>query len=292
MRLPAPAIARPPAGGELPLWPPLLATRGPGARSAPHAHHGMHLLLCLAGELGVRAGSSRWERAPGVLTAPDVRHGIDAQGTEILLVFLDPESDAGCSLRSALRGPVRLLSGRERELLLRGADPADIMRAGGEAWTRSALEALGCEPIAPRRPLHPAVRKLLRLLAAMPPHADTSLEALAAIAGLSPGRLMHVFTESIGVPIRPYLAWLRLQRAGGAIASGLALSEAAHAAGFADGAHMTRTFRRMLGMPPSALRQALVSGGARPGPLRPVRPGRPRRASSARSRRSARSAGR
>ncbi len=50
MRLPAPTPARPPApaGNELPPWPPLLATRGPGARSAPHAHHGMHLLLCLA----------------------------------------------------------------------------------------------------------------------------------------------------------------------------------------------------------------------------------------------------
>ena len=34
------------------------------------------------------------------------------------------------------------------------------------------------------------------------------------------------------------------------------LSEAAHAAGFADGAHMSRSFRRMLGMPPSALRHA------------------------------------
>ncbi|MET0401857.1 MAG: helix-turn-helix domain-containing protein, partial [Cystobacter sp.] len=38
--------------------------------------------------------------------------------------------------------------------------------------------------------------------------------------------------------------------------SGMPLGEAAQAAGFADAAHMSRTFRRMLGMPPSALRGA------------------------------------
>lgn len=98
------------------------------------------------------------------------------------------------------------------------------------------------------------MRKLLRLLRDDPGEADTSLEALAARVGLSPGRLMHVFTASIGTPLRPYLAWLRLQRAAAAIVGGMSLTEAAAAAGFSDGAHMSRTFRRMLGLPPSALR--------------------------------------
>ena len=65
---------------------------------------------------------------------------------------------------------------------------------------------------------------------------------------------MHVFTASIGIPLRPYLGWLRFQRAARAIVSGIPLTDAAMAAGFADAAHMTRTFRRMFGVPPSALR--------------------------------------
>lgn len=64
---------------------------------------------------------------------------------------------------------------------------------------------------------------------------------------------MHAFTASIGIPLRPYLAWLRLQRAAGEIVRGVPLSSAAAAAGFSDAAHMSRTFRRMLGMAPSML---------------------------------------
>src|SRR5690606_10289226 len=102
--------------------------------------------------------------------------------------------------------------------------------------------------------VHPRVRKLLRALRELPPDADLSLEAFARDVGLSPSRLMHVFTESLGIPLRPYLAWVRLQRAAAAIVSGVPLAQAALAAGFADSAHMSRAFRSMLGLPPSALR--------------------------------------
>jgi AraC-like DNA-binding protein len=88
----------------------------------------------------------------------------------------------------------------------------------------------------------------------MPADWDTSLDALAASVGLSPGRLMHAFTASLGIPLRPYVAWLKLQRAAAAIATGAPLAEAANSSGFADAAHMSRTFRRMFGVPPSALR--------------------------------------
>jgi AraC-like DNA-binding protein len=100
------------------------------------------------------------------------------------------------------------------------------------------------------------VRRVLRLLQSSEPDSDRSLEALADAVGLSAGRLMHVFTESIGIPLRPYLAWLKLQRAAAAIVSGEPLSSAAAAAGFVDAGHMTRTFKRMFGVCPSELRPA------------------------------------
>jgi AraC-like DNA-binding protein len=65
--------------------------------------------------------------------------------------------------------------------------------------------------------------------------------------------LMHAFTESVGLPLRPYLRWLRVQRAAAAIAAGQPLAQAAASAGFSDAAHMSRTFRDMFGLPPSAL---------------------------------------
>lgn len=216
MRLPSLPAPAPPIGA-LPLWPPLLASRGAGGRTARHAHRAMHLVLALEGRLRVRtAGPPGWQAAAGVLTAPDAEHAIDTSGQETLLVFLDPESDAGRSLRGALAGPARLVSRPERDCLAREASPPGIMARGGEPWIARALEVLRAPPVAARRAVHPRVRRLLRLLASGPMPRGDSREELARAVDLSPGRLMHVFNESIGIPIRPYLLLLKLQRAAGA----------------------------------------------------------------------------
>ena len=83
---------------------------------------------------------------------------------------------------------------------------------------------------------------------------------LAAHVGLSSGRLSRLFRAATGMPIRRYVLWLRLRAALGALQSGdRTLSEAAHEAGFSDAAHLTRTFRRMFGIAPSALGGSLRS---------------------------------
>lgn len=250
----------------LPLWPPLLASRGGGGTSTRHAHHAMHVVLALEGELSIAVEDAAPKRAAGVVTAPNVSHAIDAEGRATLLVFLDPESEAGSSLRAALADEdVRLLSTVQRDALVQGADPLAIMTTRfGDEWTRRAVALLGGEQRSAKRRMHPRVRKALTILRANPESDDAALTALANAVGLSPGRLMHAFTQSLGIPLRPYLQWLKVQRAAGAIVAGVPLSEAAHAAGFADAAHMSRTFRRMFGISPSGLRAAAQARGIDP----------------------------
>jgi AraC-like DNA-binding protein len=236
-------------------WPPVLATRGPGSQSALHAHHAMHFILPIDGDIRVRTShNGHWSRAAGVLTSPDTPHAVDARGVEVLLIFLDPESDDGAMFQPALHGPMRLIDSAERAALVHGADPLGFVRDGAGEWSRSAARILGLTPSDLRRAIHPRVRKLLALLRDVNFEGVTSLDMLAEAVGLSPSRLMHVFTESIGIPLRPYLSWLRLQRAAVAIVSGASLTEAAHAAGFADAAHMSRSFKSSLGVAPSLLR--------------------------------------
>ncbi|HET9450571.1 MAG TPA: AraC family transcriptional regulator [Aggregicoccus sp.] len=236
------------------LWPAALALWGPGDRTGRHAHHALHLLLCREGTLEAAWEEREARGAAGLLVDADVPHAIDARGREVLLLFVEPESEDGARLAASLRGaPARALSLRERDALLDGL--ATPWRADGvAAWAPRALETLTGHA-APAQRLHPRVRRVLRRLQGPSPLEDTSLESLAALAGLSPSRFMHVFTESVGVPLRPYLLWLRLQRAAGAAMAGAALGDAAHAAGFSDGAHFSRTFRRMFGMSPSRLRR-------------------------------------
>jgi len=246
-----------PAGLFVEAWPPLLAARGPGLCAALHAHHAMHFVLAVDGELRVRTTDrGRWTTAAGVLTAPDIPHSIDACGHDQVIIFIDPESDAGAALRPALAGPTRFTSRAERSELVRGIDdPRSFASADAHEWAQLVVETLGL-PLRESKPvLHPAVRKLLDRLRTFGVEDDTSLDGLAGAVGLSSSRLMHVFTESIGIPLRPYLAWLRVQRSACAILAGASVTEAAHVAGFADAPHMSRTFKRNLGFPPSALRR-------------------------------------
>ena len=52
---------------------------------------------------------------------------------------------------------------------------------------------------------------------------------------------------------RRYLLWRKLSLAMSAFGRGGNLSEAAHAAGFSDSAHLTRTFYQMFGLAPSVM---------------------------------------
>jgi len=102
--------------------------------------------------------------------------------------------------------------------------------------------------------VHPRVNRVLRsILKRLENSSDVSLKALAAISGLSPSRFMHVFTESVGIPLRPYILGLRLQRACSELQAGATVTSAACRAGFSDAAHLTRTFRRILGITPTDL---------------------------------------
>jgi AraC-like DNA-binding protein len=78
-------------------------------------------------------------------------------------------------------------------------------------------------------------------------------EAAAKVA-LSPGRFRHLFVEQTGQSFRSYQLWMRLQRAIDIISGGAAATDAAHEAGFSDAAHLTRTFRKMMGIAPTSVK--------------------------------------
>jgi AraC-like DNA-binding protein len=228
-----------------------------------HAHHAMHLVVARHGPIIVRSESGAGVAAArGVLTAPDVPHALDARGADVVLVFIDPESGAGARMAGAMTDSVALLSDDQVDHLwaIMGPD------ASFEALTRWAPRAL--EYLAPHgraRRIHPRVRATLRHLEQLPPGKEPALQELAELAGLSGSRFTHAFAESVGVPLRTYLLWRKLQHAVIGIASGRALAQTARDAGFADAAHMTRTFRRMFGTTPSELRRqsdALASANA------------------------------
>ncbi|GGS94804.1 AraC family transcriptional regulator [Streptomyces chromofuscus] len=87
--------------------------------------------------------------------------------------------------------------------------------------------------------------------------APPSLADLAAEAGLSRYQLLRAFRTTMGVPPYAWLAQHRVHRARGLLECGLRPAEVAALVGFADQAHLTRWFRRVLGVTPAAYRNSV-----------------------------------
>lgn len=81
---------------------------------------------------------------------------------------------------------------------------------------------------------------------------EVSLQGALAQSHLSESRFLHLFSEQVGTPWRGYLVWRRALVAATIAAAGVSLTDAAHSAGYADSAHLSRQFKALFGFTPSA----------------------------------------
>jgi AraC family transcriptional regulator len=230
-----------PAGAEAP------------SRTDVHAHHAFQLTFSLGGDFsffhddGVVTG-------PSAIVAPDVSHAFEAAGL-VAHLFIEPESRAGRTLTIVLAG-ARIAS----MSAARAADAPDLIRTAfyDPADARGALREVG-KLISDRIAGHARAAEPDRRIRQIIKWASENLDGAIAIneaaqgVGLSPSRASHLFVEETGLPFRTYVLWLRVVRAVDAHIAGMNLTQAAQAAGFADSAHMSRTFKRMFGLPAAAL---------------------------------------
>jgi AraC family transcriptional regulator len=85
---------------------------------------------------------------------------------------------------------------------------------------------------------------------------DVDLSTIAAQASLSPYYFTRQFTAMIGMPPYRYLITLRIQRAAQLLReSDLTVTQILHRVGFHSPSHFTTTFRRHMGMSPTAYRR-------------------------------------
>jgi AraC family transcriptional regulator len=88
------------------------------------------------------------------------------------------------------------------------------------------------------------------------------LDDLAGVAGVSRFHFARQFRRRTGESPMAYLLRTRIERAKTLLfRDGIKVCELAAVLGFSDQSHFTRTFRRLVGMPPSAFTD---TGGVRP----------------------------
>src|SRR3954466_3436002 len=231
----------------------LLTARAQGVVPA-HAHHAIQIVIALDGCVAISGSDGEWREARGIVVRPDAEHSFDCNGAMGVMLFVDPESSEGAWLSTSLRQDITTVS----DTRLDGIVPA--LRIFAEQPDESARIAplvrqciQGLRPgFAPARRLDARVTTVLDAIRASD-DLRMSLDKAADKACLSSTRFAHLFKDQVGLPFSRYMLWRKLTRAMVAIASEGTIAAAAHAADFADAAHLTRTFRQMVGMAPSVL---------------------------------------
>jgi len=86
---------------------------------------------------------------------------------------------------------------------------------------------------------------------------EVTLSDIAEAVHLSPFHLTRLFKQALGVSPHQYLIQVRVNSARSLLTAGSgerSLAEVASAVGFADQSHLTRHFKRLLGVTPKQLR--------------------------------------
>jgi AraC-like DNA-binding protein len=203
------------------------------------------------------------------------RHGVDAAGLVALLppgvahdgrtvttggfrkrvLYLDtgvlPERYAGAAVDtpiltdSALRDRIRAL----HHAL---AHPGDAFEAESRlAFVRERLRSrLAARPPAGPPPAGAGRAAALRELLDARLAAGLTLREASALLDAHPTALLRAFKRAYGLPPHAYLTGRRISRARELLLTGRPPADVATAVGFYDQAHLTRHFRRHLGVPP------------------------------------------
>jgi len=222
-----------------------------------HAHYAIQ--IAFGAEAGIRfrpAEREEWTEYAGVVIPSRQPHSMDASRVSAnAVLFVEPETREGRALAELYQcGGITALPDERIAAVAPPLFAAWREQRSTEAVTDAARQVVleltkGAVPSTASDP------RVLRAVSYINSHLDAplTLEEVAAEAFLSPSRFRHLFVEQTGMALRPYILWRRFLLVWQLLMRGETLSAAAHSAGFADAAHLTRTSKRMFGFPPSLM---------------------------------------
>lgn len=237
------------------FWPGQFVYVGQALDTRIHSHHAVQLIVSLTTPFRMRRPGGEWGSYRTLLIDSDQPHECRALNSHVLFCNIDPETEVGRQLKHTFlthQSVAELPPSRTDELIAQLA--SHVLQATTHDQLRDQI-AQFVDSLSNYRqptPIDERIEKalgLLQLFGDKPP----KLRELADEVCLSSGRLVHLFKEQVGIPIRKYILWKRMLNAVHYMTTGATLTTAAHEAGFADSAHFSRTFSRMFGMMPSAI---------------------------------------
>jgi AraC-like DNA-binding protein len=222
-----------------------------------HAHQSIQLCFLFEGRIRLRPSNDAAWTEYGLAIVPSQQpHAMDGARVHYgATLFVEPETGEGRILTERwLRNGIADVDRAPVNPLILELRAAALARRGRAAVVDLARRLVQ-ELTEHGKPAEPSDERILRAVRYVNEHLSSpiTLEQVARVAYLSPSRFRHLFAEQTGMGLRQYVLWRRLVSVWELRTRGVSLSDAAHTAGFAESAHLARTSRRMMGIPPSLL---------------------------------------
>lgn len=214
-----------------------------------HEHHYIQLTIALENQFDLEIMDNN-QSYKGVIINSDYNHKLNGENCNKLLVLISPESEEGIRIKEILLKEQSLYLVREeeidhiRELIKDFLSLIEEERNVEELYENIMRTFI--KDIRINRNLDSRVQYLIDFMRNSE-ELNIPVKHMAKLVYLSESRLIHLFKEEIGIPIRQYILWIRIQKALRLMYNNYNLTEAAYSSGFSDSAHLSRTFRRMFG---------------------------------------------
>ncbi|MFG5720033.1 helix-turn-helix domain-containing protein [Streptomyces murinus] len=238
---------------------------------APHAHDEYTIGVCVGGYevIDYRGGHIRTGAGTIVVLDPGEMHtggpGNATDGYAYRALYAEPSLLGEGTAGGSPHFPEPLLDDPELALALARAHaelsacPDPLEAESRLPWLLTALARRhsSARPAHDRVPGAAGIARTVRDRLADELTAPPTLASLAADLGLSRYQLLRAFRTATGIPPYAWLAQYRVGRARVLLEAGLRPAEVAGLVGFADQAHLTRWFRRVLGVTPAVYRNSV-----------------------------------
>jgi AraC-like DNA-binding protein len=219
-----------------------------------HDHHAIQIAISFKDKIEMILPDSTLKHKAVIINS-DQPHECRTYDTTFLLINIDPECKIGVGLKKVclVGQKAAALPDVMVEDLLEKIKPELSKEKNANSIFTLILQFLQkLSRTGGNEQLDERIIKVLEILR-QPGHLPVKISDLAEKVYLSPSRLIHLFTEQVGIPIRKYFLWARLLTSLQYLIDARDLTAASLEGGFSDAPHFNRTFKRMFGLNPSLL---------------------------------------
>jgi len=221
---------------------------GPLQHLEAHVYGAPVLHVGIYSPFKMKLADGEWRRYRMAVVPPGLRHALDIAGGVHGKLFVEVDSPYAAAFRRRFpygKGVVTAVNDAEAAECFRWIFEENPNQAAVERRLGLLLPTVGDESVLDAR-----IQKIVALIRSEPDRNYSQAE-LGAALDLSPSRVLHLFSEQIGVPYRRYRLWKRLWLSTERLHASDSMTMAAMESGFADATHFSHAFRDTFGVNPA-----------------------------------------